>query len=226
MEEGRRFRLERGRAGSRARQREGGRGAPRHQGPCRMFSHHTHRCARCSGVKDRILSFDAKDINNEIRDSVKSLIESKPNSFKPEVIKRSSVAAAPLAQWVTANIEYATVLETVGPLQAELEKLEKNLHKSQKKLDEVGRQPCTLHVPAVPRVLPTAPATEQVLPTAHATLHMEVLLLRRSLQWRAEHYDDGWCRVFWPLATGLVPDHWWSTLNFTLRRCFYKNVFR
>ncbi len=30
------------------------------------------------GVKERILGFDAKDINNEIRDSVRSLIESKP----------------------------------------------------------------------------------------------------------------------------------------------------
>jgi len=92
------------------------------------------------GVKERILSFDAKDINSEIRDSVKSLIESKPNSFKPEAIRKASVAAAPLAQWVTANIEYASVLDSVGPMQAELDKLEKNLKKSTKKLEEADAQ--------------------------------------------------------------------------------------
>jgi hypothetical protein len=76
------------------------------------------------------------------------------NSFKPEVIKKASTAAAPLAQWVTANIEYATVLETVGPMQQELEKLEKNLKKSTKKLEDADAQsggglevPVVLHMP-------------------------------------------------------------------------------
>lgn len=35
----------------------------------------------------------------------------------------ASVAAAPLAAWVKANLSYSSVLESVAPLERELEKV-------------------------------------------------------------------------------------------------------
>lgn len=43
-----------------------------------------------------------------------------------QVAKRANVAAAPLAAWVKANVQYSKVLEKIGPLekeQADLQKL-------------------------------------------------------------------------------------------------------
>ena len=50
--------------------------------------------------------------------------------FNPEVLlfqtaKRASVAAAPLAAWVVANVKYSVVLEKIEPLENEQAQLEK-----------------------------------------------------------------------------------------------------
>lgn len=39
--------------------------------------------------------------------------------------KRASAAAAPLAAWVQANVQYADVLHKIGPLEAEQAELQR-----------------------------------------------------------------------------------------------------
>ena len=73
------------------------------------------------GVKDEIIGFDAKrSLQPDARRAVAKLIFAKAASFEDTVITRASVAAAPLAAWVRANLKYATVLEDVAPLDVAL----------------------------------------------------------------------------------------------------------
>ena len=71
------------------------------------------------GVKEDIQSFDARRITHDIRESVQELLERNKKSFDPSLAKRASVAAAPLAAWVKANVRYSYVLEKIGPLEKE-----------------------------------------------------------------------------------------------------------
>jgi dynein heavy chain 2 len=64
-------------------------------------------------VKDEIMNFDVRRISKQTRDAVEKLLIEKKDSFEESVIKRSSLAAAPLALWVKANLEYAMVVEKV-----------------------------------------------------------------------------------------------------------------
>ncbi len=66
------------------------------------------------GVKDEILSFDARRITAKNREIVETLLEERSESFDPAVAKRASVAAAPLASWVLANVKFSYVLEKVS----------------------------------------------------------------------------------------------------------------
>lgn len=72
------------------------------------------------GVKEQILNFDARDISPTVRDAVARLVSKKAASFEQEAIERVSLAAAPLAAWVKANIRYSEVLERIHPLEEEL----------------------------------------------------------------------------------------------------------
>ncbi len=87
------------------------------------------------GVKDEILSFDARRITPKNRQIVETLLEEKSNSFDPAVAKRASGAAAPLASWVLANVKFSYVLEKVKPLEAEQAKLQRNLKMAE---DQIG----------------------------------------------------------------------------------------
>jgi dynein heavy chain 2 len=86
------------------------------------------------GVKDDILSFDAKRINPELRKNVAKLLKKKAASFDDANIARVSAAAAPMASWVKANIRYSLVIQKIEPLQAELEEEILKLEQSQKRL--------------------------------------------------------------------------------------------
>lgn len=86
------------------------------------------------GVKEDIQSFDARHIAHDIRDSVQKLLEKNKKSFDPAVAKRASLAAAPLAAWVKANIRYSFVLEKIGPLEKEQNVLTSNLDQSEERL--------------------------------------------------------------------------------------------
>lgn len=47
----------------------------------------------------------------------------KKDSFDQKSAKRASVAAAPLAAWVNANVQYSKVLDKIRPLEREQHKL-------------------------------------------------------------------------------------------------------
>jgi dynein heavy chain 2 len=78
-----------------------------------------------SGVKEEIINFDARRITAESRKKVAELVKRKAASFDPKNAVRASSAAAPLAAWVTANLEYSAILEKIAPLEQEKSKLVK-----------------------------------------------------------------------------------------------------
>ena len=53
-----------------------------------------------TGVKERIMGFDAETITPAMRKSVAATINEHPEAFEAERIFRVSVAAAPMAEWV------------------------------------------------------------------------------------------------------------------------------
>ncbi|KAG8470560.1 hypothetical protein KFE25_008981 [Diacronema lutheri] len=91
-------------------------------------------------VKDEILNFDSRKITPDVRESVKQLMQQKALSFDEMNIRRVSVAAAPLAAWVRANIEFSTVLHKVAPLEAQNAELEARLAASRERLVECQTQ--------------------------------------------------------------------------------------
>ena len=80
-------------------------------------------------MKDEIINFDSRNITPEIHDSVSELLAQKANSFEHNTIYRVSVAAAPLAAWVKANLEYAVVLKKVGPMMQENGETRRHRHR-------------------------------------------------------------------------------------------------
>ncbi|CAB3367864.1 Hypothetical predicted protein [Cloeon dipterum] len=80
------------------------------------------------GVKEDIKTFNARNISLESREAVEKLLRSKKESFDQKNAKRASVAAAPLASWVIANVKYAVVLEKIRPLEREQDKLQRNMN--------------------------------------------------------------------------------------------------
>ncbi|KAJ8798091.1 hypothetical protein J1605_001582 [Eschrichtius robustus] len=92
------------------------------------------------GVREDIATFDARNIPKEIRESVEELLFKNKGSFDPKNAKRASTAAAPLAAWVKANVQYSHVLERIQPLETEQAGLESNLRKTEdrkRKLEEL-----------------------------------------------------------------------------------------
>ena len=77
------------------------------------------------GVKEEIINFDARRISKDIRSSVEEILQINARSFEPKTAQRASAAAAPLAEWVKANIKYSLVLEKIEPLEKEQNKLKK-----------------------------------------------------------------------------------------------------
>lgn len=76
------------------------------------------------GAKEDIRSFDASRISSENRQAVERLMAAKPDSFDMKTAKRASVAAAPLAAWVAANVKYSRISENIRPLEREQMKLQ------------------------------------------------------------------------------------------------------
>jgi len=88
-------------------------------------------------IKEEIINFDAANITKQIRNSVQELINQKPDSFKEANARRSSVAAAPLAVWVKANIDYSIVIEKIGPLRESLAQATKNLSDARARIQKL-----------------------------------------------------------------------------------------
>ena len=57
-------------------------------------------------------------------------------SFEDKVIRAASVATAPLAAWVKANVKYSEVLLKIEPLENEMNALLQDLGVSQKRVQE------------------------------------------------------------------------------------------
>ncbi|XP_066245842.1 cytoplasmic dynein 2 heavy chain 1 [Euwallacea similis] len=90
------------------------------------------------GVKEDIRSFDASRIQTENRQAVEKLMLAKKDSFDQKFAKRASVAAAPLAAWVEANVKYSKVVDKIRPLEKEQYKLKENLVNAESQLMELN----------------------------------------------------------------------------------------
>nr|CCC89941.1 unnamed protein product [Trypanosoma congolense IL3000] len=84
-------------------------------------------------IKEQIINFNIKGFTEATRNRVVQFIQNHENSFKREVIGRASKAAAPMAEWIKAVLEYSSVLQTMEPMQQELKKYEENLAKGNEK---------------------------------------------------------------------------------------------
>ena len=87
-------------------------------------------------VKENIINFDARQITVTIRERVEVLLHQKGKSFEHAVIYRVSVAAAPMAAWVKANIKYSHVLERIAPLERSLHELSEGLDQSRQRMNQ------------------------------------------------------------------------------------------
>ncbi|XP_073414467.1 cytoplasmic dynein 2 heavy chain 1 isoform X2 [Dendrobates tinctorius] len=99
------------------------------------------------GVREEIVTFDVRNITKEIRESVEELLAKNHTSFDAKNAKRASAAAAPLAAWVKANVQYSHVLEKIEPLekeqaalQANFRRIEERKHKLEEQLNTVGQK--------------------------------------------------------------------------------------
>lgn len=87
-------------------------------------------------IKGQILNYDIDTVTDANRMQVEKFLNTKANSFKREVIGRASKAAAPMAEWLKAVLEYSKVLETVAPMRSELKEYENNLVAGQEKMNK------------------------------------------------------------------------------------------
>ncbi|XP_073674385.1 cytoplasmic dynein 2 heavy chain 1-like [Garra rufa] len=92
------------------------------------------------GVREDIVTFDARSITHEIRQSVEELLHRNKASFDPKNAKRASAAAAPLAAWVKANVQYSHVLEKIQPLETEHAGLMENLRKTENRKNRLEKE--------------------------------------------------------------------------------------
>ncbi|KAM6946318.1 LOW QUALITY PROTEIN: cytoplasmic dynein 2 heavy chain 1 [Aplochiton taeniatus] len=92
------------------------------------------------GVREDIATFEARNISHEIRQSVEELLTRNRASFDPKNAKRASAAAAPLAAWVKANVQYSHVLERIEPLEREQNGLLDNLRKTESRKTKLEDQ--------------------------------------------------------------------------------------
>ncbi|KAK3531386.1 hypothetical protein QTP70_018186, partial [Hemibagrus guttatus] len=92
------------------------------------------------GVREDIVTFEARNITHEIRESVEELLHRNRASFDPKNAKRASAAAAPLAAWVKANVQYSHVLEKIHPLETEQAGLMENLRKTENRMSKLEAQ--------------------------------------------------------------------------------------
>ncbi|KAG5468467.1 hypothetical protein LSCM1_02447 [Leishmania martiniquensis] len=85
-------------------------------------------------IKGQILNFDINNVGPAARTQVEKFIAANAESFKRETIAHASKAAAPMAEWLKAVLEYSKVLETVAPMRTELREYEANLQKGQEEM--------------------------------------------------------------------------------------------
>uniref|UniRef100_A0A183BTS1 Cytoplasmic dynein 2 heavy chain 1 n=1 Tax=Globodera pallida TaxID=36090 RepID=A0A183BTS1_GLOPA len=92
-----------------------------------------------SGVKEEVINFDVRRITPSTAKKVGTLVKSKAASFDPINAKNASAAIAPLAAWVTANLQYALILEKIAPLEQKKESLVKNLDAAEHQMERLSK---------------------------------------------------------------------------------------
>lgn len=88
------------------------------------------------GVIDQVLNYDPGRITPEIRRDVEKVIQKYSNSFEDAVIRKASAVAYPLSTWVKALLRFSKVLESIKPLQSELNNLMNALQSSKTRVIE------------------------------------------------------------------------------------------
>jgi len=83
-----------------------------------------------------VLNFDPRNISGEYRANIEKDIQKNQNYFAKETIYRASLAAGPLADWTKAILRYSKVVESIKPLENELNKLMKALEGSKRRVIE------------------------------------------------------------------------------------------
>ncbi|CAD6239204.1 GSCOCG00008639001-RA-CDS, partial [Cotesia congregata] len=90
------------------------------------------------GVKDEIRTWDARRSTQTSLDAVEKLVKERPESFEEKTARRASVAAAPLAAWVLANLQYGKILQQVAPLEREQRQLAEKLAEAEAQIDKLA----------------------------------------------------------------------------------------
>jgi dynein heavy chain 1 len=85
-----------------------------------------------------IVNYDTSKLNASIRDEIRANYMNDPN-FAFENVNRASKACGPLVKWVIAQIDYASILEKVGPLRQEVAQLEASAEIAERKAHETDR---------------------------------------------------------------------------------------
>ncbi|KAI9339082.1 dynein heavy chain [Obelidium mucronatum] len=82
-----------------------------------------------------IVNFNTDKLTKRIRDEITKSYISNPN-FNFETVNHASKACGPLVKWVIAQVNYSSILDSVGPLRAEVQELESSSAKSKVKAAE------------------------------------------------------------------------------------------
>ncbi|XP_014611048.1 PREDICTED: cytoplasmic dynein 2 heavy chain 1 [Polistes canadensis] len=90
------------------------------------------------GIKDEIRTWDARRSTSASLDAVAKLVKERPDSFEEKTARRASIAAAPLAAWVLANLQYGQILQQVAPLEREQRLLAERLSAAEAQLGRLA----------------------------------------------------------------------------------------
>ncbi|CAJ0883095.1 1976_t:CDS:10 [Entrophospora sp. SA101] len=86
-----------------------------------------------------IVNFDTdKNMTKSLRDTMRNDYLSKPQ-YNYETVNRASKACGPLVKWVEAQVNYSTILDSVGPLRKEVDDLEQKLQELKAKLEALDQ---------------------------------------------------------------------------------------
>ncbi|EFN76217.1 Cytoplasmic dynein 2 heavy chain 1 [Harpegnathos saltator] len=91
---------------------------------------------RLMGIKDT--NWDARRSTSTSLEAVAKLVKERPDSFEEKTAKRASVAAAPLAAWVLANLQYGQIVQQVAPLEREQRQLAERLAAAEAQLGKLA----------------------------------------------------------------------------------------
>ncbi|TNJ29708.1 Dynein heavy chain [Giardia muris] len=93
-----------------------------------------------AGALRMIAAFDVKNASKSALAAVNKVIKGNPECFEPSKIQRVSRAAAPLAKWICANMEYGAVCAKIEPLMNAVKRADDSLNDMRKRIDEINQE--------------------------------------------------------------------------------------